>query len=366
MTTVFSKAPLRMALAGGGTDLHAYYSKYGGAVLNVTIEKYAYCKVEPYRTFCFSSIDLVKQEAYDPQSFHRDYVSTDLKLLINTYQYFTKDLEYRFPVKITTYVEAPPGSGLGSSSALVVALVAAITEYYGIPMGEYDIADAAVEIERSICKLPGGKQDQFAAAFGGFNFIEFLKDGKTIVNPLRLSSRIKNMMELNTILFYVGSRKDTRVIETTSKNLNSFWDKKVVNATHKIKDACIEYKKSLLKGDYDNIAKLMIAYWESKLETNPDVATLEIKQTYRWIRYWGAKAAKISGAGGGGHMVLFTTYEDRQKLINNLPPEGAMMRGPEMLLPKDSPERIAVLQLPPGGKIVPFKFVDNGVEVWQQ
>ena len=132
------------------------------------------------------------------------YSDGPLKLLINTYQYLTYKLE-REPVKITTYVEAPPGSGLGSSSALVVALIAAITEYYGLPVGEYDIAEDAVEIERKICDLPGGKQDQFAAAFGGFNFMEFLKDGRAIVNPLRMNYKTQNMMELNTVLYYVGT-----------------------------------------------------------------------------------------------------------------------------------------------------------------
>ena len=134
-----------------------------------------------------------------------EYVDTDLQLLVNTYQYLTSVYRTdRHPVKITTYVEAPPGSGLGSSSALVVALVAAIAEYHKIPLGEYDIAEYAVSIERNICDMPGGKQDQFAAAFGGFNYTEFLQDGRTIVNPLRLNYKTQNMMELSTVLYYVG------------------------------------------------------------------------------------------------------------------------------------------------------------------
>ena len=207
MKTVFSKAPLRMALAGGGTDLEAYYSRYGGFVLNATIDQYAYCKVEPYREWCFKSIDLNVEEKHnfwDQDLAEGGYVDSKLKLLVNSYQYLTAKTE-REPVKSTTYVEAPPGSGLGSSSALVVALIAAIAEYYNIPLGEYDIAEYAIEIERKICDLPGGKQDQFAAAFGGFNFMEFLKDGRTIVIPLMLNSKTQNMMELSTVLYYVGT-----------------------------------------------------------------------------------------------------------------------------------------------------------------
>ena len=202
MKTVFAKAPLRMALAGGGTDLEPYWKEYGGFVLNATIDKYAYCKIEPYECckrethWVFKSIDLgidEKRDFYSSDFMNYAYSESKLKLLINTYQYLTYKLK-REPVKITTYVEAPPGSGLGSSSALVVALVAAITEYYGIPVGEYDIAEDAIEIERKICDLPGGKQDQFAAAFGGFNFMEFLKDGRAIINPLRLNYKTQNMM----------------------------------------------------------------------------------------------------------------------------------------------------------------------------
>ena len=337
MKTVFSKAPLRMALAGGGTDLEPYYSRYGGFVLNATIDQYAYCKVEPSREWCFKSIDLGIEENHNLWN-NVEYIDSKLKLLINSYQYLTKDVE-REPVKITTYVEAPPGSGLGSSSALVVALIAAIAEYYNVPLGEYDMAEYAIEIERKICDLPGGKQDQFAAAFGGFNFMEFLKDGRTIVNPLRLNQKTQNMMELSTVLYYVGKpRKDSRVIENTAKGLVD--SKTVLNATHEIRNACINYKRGLLMGDFDMISELMETYWRMKLETNPHVASPEILDSYDYARKNGATAAKISGAGGGGHMVLFTEFEERHRLISALKNKE--------------------------GRVVPFKFVNHGVDVWRQ
>ena len=337
MKTVFSKAPLRMALAGGGTDLEPYYTRYGGFVLNATIDQYAYCKIEPSREWCFKSIDLGIEEKHNLWN-NVDYIDSKLKLLINSYQYLTKDVE-REPVRITTYVEAPPGSGLGSSSALVVALIAAIAEYYNIPLGEYDMAEYAIEIERKICDLPGGKQDQFAAAFGGFNFMEFLKDGRTIVNPLRLNQKTQNMMELSTVLYYVGKpRKDSRVIENTAKGLVD--SKTVLNATHEIRNACINYKRGLLMGDFDMISELMETYWRMKLETNPHVASPEILDSYDYARKNGATAAKISGAGGGGHMVLFTEFEERHRLISALKNKE--------------------------GRVVPFKFVNHGVDVWRQ
>ena len=343
---VFAKAPLRMALAGGGTDLEPYWSKYGGVVLNATIDQYAYCKIEPCvcnheKCWSFKSVDLGIEERHDFYStpfMQGEYVDSDLQLLVNTYQYLTAKTD-RHPVKITTYVEAPPGSGLGSSSALVVALIAAIAEYHKIPLGEYDIAEYAVEIERKICDMPGGKQDQFAAAFGGFNFTEFLQDGRTIVNPLRLNYKTQNMMELSTVLYYVGKpRSNSRVIENTAKGLVD--SEVVLNATHKIKDACIDYKRSLLTGDFKRISELMETYWRSKLETNPHVASPEILDAYEYALQNGATGAKISGAGGGGHMVLFTEFERRHELITALKEKE--------------------------GRVVPFKFVKHGVDVWRQ
>ena len=325
-------------MAGGGTDLLPYWSVYGGVVLNGTIDQYAYCKIEPHHEWLFSSVDLNDSIAFT--DLDKNYVSGSMKLLINTYQYLTKDLD-REPVKITTYVEAPPGSGLGSSSALVVALISAIAEYYGIPLGEYDVADYAVDVERNICNLPGGKQDQFAAAFGGFNFIEFLPDGRTIVNPLRLNFKTQNMLELSTVLYYVGKpRKSERVIETTSNNLMKN-DELTLQATHRIKDACIEYKRSLLLGDVDKICETMNTYWKNKIQTSKNVASPELIDSYKFALQNGAKAAKISGAGGGGHMIFFTDFEKRHQLITAL-------KGRNI------------------GRIVPFKFVKHGVDVWRQ
>ena len=169
--------------------------------------------------------------------------------------------------------------------------------------------------------------------------MEFLKDGRTIVNPLRLNHKTQNMMEWSTVLYYVGKpRKDARVIENTAKVLES--SETVLNATHKIREACINYKRSLLMGDLPKISELMEVYWKMKLETNSKVASPEILDSYDYARKNGATAAKISGAGGGGHMVLFTEFERRHELISSLKEKE--------------------------GRVVPFKFVNQGVDVWRQ
>lgn len=339
MTSVIAKAPLRLGLSGGGTDLEPYCSDYGGVVLSVTIDQYAYCKVETSNSWIFKSIDLDTEEEFDqlPSSYVQNH---KLKLLINTYLNLVDRSIYKNPVKITTYCETPPGSGLGSSSAVVVSLIAAISEYLNIPFGEYDIAKSAFEIERNICNLPGGKQDQFASAFGGFNYIEFLKSGQVIVNPLRLNFKIQNMLEMNTVLYYVGKpRKDAKVIETNMNNLKS--DENTIQATHQIKKSCEEFKIKLLTGDVKGISKLMNDYWNLKLKTSDKIGSYELIETYNYALQNGADAAKISGAGGGGHMILFTEFENRHRLVS-------------------------ALNKRENGKIVPFKFVKHGVDVWRQ
>lgn len=337
MKTVFAKAPLRIGLSGGGTDLEPYCSRYGGLVLNATIDQYAYCKVETFDRWTFKSIDLDIEEEFEdlPQYYIKE---NPLKLLINSCIYLATLTSPHTPVKITTYCETPPGSGLGSSSAVVIALIAALSEFFNYPMGEYDLANSAFEIERDVCNLPGGKQDHFAAAFGGFNYIEFLKTGQTIVNPLRLNHKIQNMIEMNTVLYYVGKpREDARVIEENMNNLKN--NSKSISATHDIKMSCQEFKFKLLTGDVEGIARLMNRYWKLKLKTSDKIGSDNLIEVYDYALSNGATAAKISGAGGGGHMVLFTKFENRHKLIT-------------ALNNRDS------------GRVVPFKFVKDGVRIW--
>ncbi|MDR0876744.1 MAG: dehydrogenase, partial [Treponema sp.] len=183
-----SKAPLRLGLAGGGTDIATYYNIYGGNVLNATIDMYAYCILEPADNgkIVFRANDLEKTEEYKAESVLP--VSNALQLHTGIYNRIIADYNSGKPLSfvMTTYSDAPAGSGLGSSSTMVVAIIKAYTEWLNLPLGEYDIASLAYKIEREDLGLAGGKQDQYAATFGGFNFMEFYQDEKVIVNPLRL------------------------------------------------------------------------------------------------------------------------------------------------------------------------------------
>src|SRR5579863_1959544 len=213
---VRSKAPLRLGLAGGGTDVSPYSDEHGGCVLNVTINMFAYCTVEelPQRRVAFEAKDIgLKFEAESAVEFS---LQDPLILHKAVYNRMVRDFNDGRPlsVRVVTYSDAPPGSGLGSSSTMVVAMIAAYRELLGFALGEYDLAHLAYVIERIDCGLAGGKQDQYATAFGGFNFVEFYKEDRVVVNPLRVRRHIENELQHRLILYFTGiSRKSASIID---------------------------------------------------------------------------------------------------------------------------------------------------------
>ena len=204
-----SKAPLRLGLAGGGTDVSPYCDEYGGIVLNVTIDMYAYCTIEPTNNnkIIFIASDRNEKEELDS----KEKLDINNKLFLHKGIYnkiiekYNKGKALSF--KMTTYSDAPAGSGLGSSSTMVVAIIKAFVEWLNLPLGDYEIAHLAYEIEREDLKLSGGKQDQFSATFGGFNLMEFFSENKVIVNPLKVKKWIKNEIENSLILYYTGTSR---------------------------------------------------------------------------------------------------------------------------------------------------------------
>jgi len=211
--TIRARAPSRLGLAGGGTDLSPYCDQFGGAVLNTTIDRFAYAFITPRDDgkVVFRAKDLGREEVLEaaprlPQA--------SLQLHRGVYERMVRDHNGGRAVSatITTTVDAPMGSGLGSSSALVVALVDAFRVLFGAPLGQYDVAHLAFEIERLDLGLAGGKQDQYAAAFGGTNFIGFLAKDRVIVNPLRVSDSARNEFESSLVICSSGRSRDVTVI----------------------------------------------------------------------------------------------------------------------------------------------------------
>jgi D-glycero-alpha-D-manno-heptose-7-phosphate kinase len=324
-----SKAPLRLGLAGGGTDIANYYNRYGGYVLNATVDMYAYCTIEPVETgdVEFVAADLKKSEKYTAQE--NLPVSASLPLHTGIYNRIVSDFHKKpLSFKMTTWSDAPAGSGLGSSSTMVVAIIKAFEEWLNLPLGEYDIADLACKIEREDIGLAGGKQDQYAATFGGFNFMEFYENERVIVNPLRLKRWIRNELESSLVLYYTGvSRESANIIKEQIHHTEK-GDAKNIESMHEMKKQAVFMKESLLKGDFKGFSDCLLNGWLAKKNAASSISNSFLDELYQYTIDNGAESAKISGAGGGGFMMIYCNPCRKITLINALKEKQGMILTP--------------------------------------
>lgn len=322
-----SKAPLRLGLAGGGTDVSPYSDIYGGAVLNATVNLYAYATIEPLKgnTILLRSVD--KETEAEFKSEKRLETDGNLDIIKGVYNRVIRD--YELPPKsfsITTFVDAPAGSGLGTSSTLVTAVLGAFTEWLKLPLGEYDLAKLAFDIERNDLSMAGGKQDQYAATFGGVNFMEFYENGKVIVNPLRVKDQILNELSNNIVLYYTKtSRISSEIIEKQQINVNE-GSGKSVEAMHKIKALAIQMKEAILKGKLDMMGELLNLSWDYKKQMAEGISNPQIDKIYDAAMKAGATGGKISGAGGGGFMFFYCPGNSRFNVLKALEQFGGHAR----------------------------------------
>lgn len=334
-----SRAPLRLGLAGGGTDVSPYSDLFGGAILNATISLFAYVDVEKTGdgNVVFEAKDFETKETYKIGA--PIPTSGQLNLLKGVYTRIMKDYPFEHQgLKITSYVQAPPGSGLGSSSTLVVALIGAFVEMLKLPLGEYDIARYAYEIERIDLNLQGGKQDQYAATFGGFNYMEFFKDDKTIVNPLRVKADYIFELEKNIVLFYTSkSRESARIIQEQVDNVRS-QNQTSIDAMHQIKAQSVMMKEALLKGELQKIGEIFDFGHQHKKNMASKISNSTLDKIYETAKSAGATGGKISGAGGGGFMIFYCPGTTRYDVIRSLQAFE--------------------------GKTIPFLFTERGLSHW--
>ncbi len=304
---VRARAPLRLGLAGGGTDVSPFCDEHGGYVLNATIDMYAFASLE------YLAEPRVEFEAVDfGQTFEADAVLPldtrgPLALHCGVYNRIVRQFcdGKPFGVRLRTHSDAPPGSGLGSSSTMVVAMVQAFVEALKLPLGEYEVARLAYDIERVDLGLSGGRQDQYAATFGGFNFMEFNAGERVLVNPLRVKPWIINELESSLMLFYTGvSRSSAAIIDQQIQNMNQP-TRTSTEAFLALKQEAVEMKAGLLKGDFHVFVESMRRGWDSKKQTASGVSNPLIDAVYERALAAGAQVGKVSGAGGGGFMMFF-------------------------------------------------------------
>tara|TARA_B100000683_G_scaffold238598_1_gene244580 strand:+ start:697 stop:1719 length:1023 start_codon:yes stop_codon:yes gene_type:complete len=314
-----SRAPLRLGLAGGGTDVSPYSDIYGGAILNATISLYAYATLE------LTNSDKIFLSAHDRDEHFEcdlcDFIPLDgyLDLLKGVYNHLVKHyVKKPFGFKLSTYVDAPAGSGLGTSSTLVVAILGAFAEALNLPFGEYDFANIAFKIEREDLEMAGGKQDQYTGAFGGVNYMQFFDKNRVIVNPLRIKQKYLDELEFNLLLYYTGvSRKSSEIIDEQCKNVNNNKETSI-DAMHKLKEQADLMKEALLVGNIDALGEILSFGWEYKKKMANSISNDFIDEIYEAALNAGAKGGKISGAGGGGFMMLYCPNNSRFNVMRKL------------------------------------------------
>ncbi len=335
-----SKAPLRLGLAGGGTDVSPYSETHGGLILNATIDMYAYCTIRETNNgdIRLYAPDLGKEIKY--RSLPSLPLDGNLDLHKGIYNRIVRDYNNGKPLslEITTYSDAPAGSGLGSSSTMVVAILKAFSEWLSLPLGEYDLAHMAYQVEREDLGLTGGKQDQYAATFGGFNFMEFYGN-KVIVNPLRIKNWVKDELQASMILYNTGaSRSSAEIIQEQKRNTEG-GNQRSVEAMHALKKAAVQMKEAVLKGDIEGFASILSASWTEKKKMASKISNPMIDEVFEVALKNGAKGGKVSGAGGGGFIMFVVDPVKKLDVVH------------------------ALNQC--GGQVINFNFSEGGCHGWK-
>jgi D-glycero-alpha-D-manno-heptose-7-phosphate kinase len=336
-----ARAPLRLGIAGGGTDVSPYCDRHGGVVLNATLSLYAYAVIMLRNDNRLSFIAQDRGERHDGDAASVVVPGGGLELHKGVYNRIVRDFNGGRPIalELTTYSDAMAGSGLGSSSTLVVAMIKAFVELLNLPLGDYEIAHLAYEIERVDLGLAGGKQDQYAATFGGINFMEFYREDRVIVNPLRVKNWIVSELESSLVLFFTGlSRDSSEIIRRQVSNLTERTGG-TEEALHELKADAFRMKEHLLRGEIRQFGACLDHSWQAKKRVSGAIATDAINTAYETARSAGAYAGKVSGAGGGGFTMFLVDPARRMGVLE------------------------ALAKLP--GRVVPCHFTKYGTQGWR-
>lgn len=315
-----SRAPLRLGLAGGGTDVAPYCDEFGGAILNATIGHYAYASIEPTDDgqVQFVSCDQGETREYTADPIIPPDGHLDLLKYVHNRAVQRFNGGQPLSLRLTTRVDVPAGSGLGGSSTLVVATLKAYAEWLNYPIDDYDLAHTAFVVEREEAHLQGGRQDQYAAAFGGFNFMEFGANGRVLVNPLRIKESVSSELEASLLLFYTGaSRASAAIIAEQAQNVERK-NFQAIEAMHQIKQEALRMKEALLRGDFCLLHEVLRSSWDAKKRMASQIVDARIEDLYRTALKAGAHCARISGAGGGGFMMFLTDPMRKDRVAHAL------------------------------------------------
>lgn len=314
-----ARAPLRLSFAGGGTDVAPFPQREGGAVLSGTISAFAFCTLRPRNDGRISvrSVDFGTSVGFGVDEEVEFDGNLDLpKAAIAR----LRDFEGAIPTSgfdLFLHTQAPPGSGLGSSSAVMVAVIDVVAAHCGVDLTPYEIADLAYRLEREDLGVPGGSQDQYAAAFGGFNFIEFAGD-RVLVNPLRVRPGTVHELEHNMLLAFTGATRVSDHIIDDQVHRYESGNAEALEGLRAQKELAVAMKEELVRGNVDSLGRLLGQAWAQKRKMSPRIATPLIDAAIDRALHHGALGGKVTGAGGGGYLLFICEFERRHVVASEL------------------------------------------------
>jgi D-glycero-alpha-D-manno-heptose-7-phosphate kinase len=313
------RSPVRISFGGGGTDLPAYYEQYGGAVVSATINKYFY-------TILGRRLDQQIQ-----------IISSDLRVCENWRDFSSVDIEgssLEIPVAVLKHLnrelcvdlflasEIPPGTGLGSSASVCVNVLKTLASYFQIGLSKYELAERAFYVTREVLKRHAGKQDEYAASFGGLNFLEFLPDGGVRVEPLELAPGLLAEFETSLLLFFTGAARHSWGILVEQEHSTRAREREPLEALHRIKHLAYRMREALSAGDLPGFAAMLDESWQAKKRVSAKISNQRIDMLYELARANGAEGGKITGAGGGGFLLLYCPPAKQEGVRRALADEG--------------------------------------------
>ena len=305
------RSPVRISFGGGGTDLPSYFETHGGAVLSATINKHFYTVLQRRsdgRVQVISS-DLRANETWDDIG-RLEVKGSDLEIPLSV----LKRLNRAISASLFLASEIPPGTGLGSSASVCVNVLKTLTAYLHIPLSKYELAETAYEIARNELGKPVGKQDEYAAAFGGLNYISFFKDGSVTVAPVELDRGVLDELQDNLMLFFTGSAHHSWTILRDQEQSTRSSTGLPLESLHEIHALAREMRQALVAGELDAFGSLLDRAWEAKKRVSSKISTPRIDQLYSAARAVGALGGKITGAGGGGFLLLYCPRETHARV----------------------------------------------------
>jgi len=313
---VRARAPLRLGFGGGGTDVSPYCDEHGGVVLNAAIDLFAHVSLERRDDSQVRLVAADREHYWNAAATAPLPTEEPLRLLKGVYNRFMADHAggAAIPLTLTTYADCPPGSGLGSSSALVVAMVEAFRRFLEVPMDAQAVAALAFDIERRELGLAGGHQDQYAAAFGGLNLMHFQSGDRVDVDPVEVDPAVMKELEASLVLYFTGvSRESASIIDEQTANMKAHAPKSL-EGLHELKAGAFSMREALRAGDLPRFGALLDSGWTAKKLTAAKISSAKIDEVYAAAKAFGAFGGKVSGAGGGGFMMFLIDPTKRDGL----------------------------------------------------